>query len=640
VTQYRPFKSVLIANRGEIAKRIVEVVRDASMQAIAVYSDPDWKSPHVWAADKAVHIGPAEPARSYLSPSAIIAAAKNANAEAIHPGYGFLSENATFAQAVIDAGFVWIGPPPSAIQAMANKANAKRLAWKAGLPLIPGYDGEDQNDEKLRAEANRVGYPIMIKAADGGGGRGMRRVDEPADFIDALHAARREALNAFGSDTVILERALDRVRHIEIQILADTHGNFLHLGERDCSVQRRNQKIIEEAPSPFMTPALRERMSDAALRLARAVNYVNAGTVEFLVDSDRNFYFLEMNTRLQVEHPVTERIVHYDLINLQLDIAAGAPLPFTQNEIEFDGHAIELRLCAEDPDDGFRPQSGEVISFYDPGGGRIDAGIEHGTAVPPTYDSLLAKVIAHAPTREEARLKGIELLRNTVVLGVKTNKAYLAEILADPEFSTGSADTSLLGRRPRTVEKPLDSKCAAIAALFLAHGQGNAWRSTGMLRSTILLRHGSEKKTFTVVSDSLDGIRLFTAEFLDDRKYFQAIVRRDGAEARAAVATFDGKIHVDFDGRDAIFEDVTYAPAEPKGASGANIVRAPMAGRIVKVMAEPGAEVAKNQVLVILEAMKMEHELRALANGVVETVAAKPGDQVAIRQTLVTLASG
>jgi geranyl-CoA carboxylase alpha subunit len=634
---YRPFKSVLVANRGEIARRILEVAHDNWIRTIAVYSEADATSSHLGFADDTVSIGPAEARLSYLNPDAILQAAIASRAEAIHPGYGFLSENAEFAQAVLDAGIVWIGPSPESIRSMGDKANAKRIAWKAGVPLIPGYDGEDQNDAKLQSEADRIGYPVMIKAVAGGGGRGMRKVKSAEDFPAALQSARREALSSFGSEKVILERAMENVRHVEIQVFGDSAGNIVHLGDRDCSLQRRNQKVIEEAPSPIMTPALRVQMGEAAVRLAKAVHYVNAGTAEFLVDNDGKFYFLEMNTRIQVEHPVTERIVHFDLIQLQLDIAAGKPLPFQQDNIEFDGHAIELRLCAEDPDDNFKPQSGKIVSFFE-SGGRTDSGFEHGSTVPQEYDSMLAKLIAHAPTREEARLKAIRMAKETIVLGVKTNKSYLVELLSGRNFADGKADTAYAETISRSIVSPLETELAKMAALYLAHAAGKAWRSTGSASSIINLGHQNRKVSFQIKDGRIDDLQFVKAEYVPDRHHTALTLRRGNLNVLAVIALIDNKVHIDdYDGHDAIFEDITYAPAERKDAAGAGAIRAPMAGKIIKIAAEAGTTVAKGDLLVILEAMKMEHELRAATDGIIDNIAIKPGDQVAMRQLLVTV---
>ena len=635
-TAHRPFTSVLIANRGEIAVRIVREAKTHGLRAIAVYSDADKRALHVEEADAAIRIGPPPARDSYLNVEAILAAAKQTNAEAIHPGYGFLSENPDFAQAVIDAGLVWIGPSPAAIRAMGDKGNAKEIARKANVPVIPGYDGEDQSETRLIAEAKKIGWPVLIKAALGGGGRGQRRVTQEADLAEALASAKREALSAFASDRMILEKALDNVRHIEVQVFGDAHGNVIHLGERDCSVQRRNQKIIEEAPALGVSEDLRNRMGTAAVALAKAVNYTNAGTVEYLLDRDGRFYFLEMNTRIQVEHPVTEEVTGTNLIQWQFQVATGEPVPLKQAQVIIDGHAIEARLCLEDPADNFRPQTGTGTFTPFPVASRIDGATNGPVTASGDYDSMLAKVIVKGIDRESARALLLEALDNNTVHGLRSNRNFLKDILADSAFVEGRLDIGWLTRREQYGEDHMHTIHAQLAALALARGNGVHWRSTGKARSLVILRERQADKVFAVENGALGELALTTLH--QDDGEIAAEVAGATEACRHFTANLDGnRIHIHFDGRDALFEDVTYAPAEPKGGAGANAIRAPMAGRIVKVMAEPGQRVAKNDILVILEAMKMEHELRAAADGVVETVTAKPGDQVAIRQTLVTL---
>jgi geranyl-CoA carboxylase alpha subunit len=661
---HRPFKSVLIANRGEIAARIVRDARLAGLKAIAVYSDADKASYPVNEADAAIHIGGAPAADSYLNAPRILAAARATHAEAVHPGYGFLSENADFAQAVLDAGLVWIGPSPTAIRAMGDKGNAKQIATKAGVPVIPGYDGDDQSGTKLLSEARKIGWPVLIKAAMGGGGRGQRRVTQESDFVDALASAKREALSAFASDRVILEKALDNVRHVEVQVFGDTHGNVIHLGERDCSIQRRNQKIIEEAPAPGVSEDLRKRMGEAAVSLARAVNYVNAGTVEFLLGQDGKFYFLEMNTRIQVEHPVTEEVSNLNLIRLQFDVAMGKPIeiyprhairvtgyriggaPLTeepeaegiQDQVRLHGHAIEARLCAEDPADNFAPQTGPIEAIVDGDDVRIDSIEVDGNPASGHYDSMLVKVIAHADTREEARQKLIAGLENVQVVGIRTNRNFLIDVLKRDAVVKGEVDIRWLEREPAYAENNLATPLADIAALWLSGARnGPAWRSTGVARSIVLLRERAHTRRFIVENGRLGDVAFAEITPAKWNETVHVRIARGGGIEDAWLAQNGDRIHIHHLGRDALFDDITYAPAEPKGA-GSNTIRAPMAGRIVKVLAEPGQKVTKNQLLVILEAMKMEHELRAATDGVIETVTAKTGDQVAMRQTLVTLA--
>jgi geranyl-CoA carboxylase alpha subunit len=633
-TPHRPFKSVLIANRGEIAVRIADEAKALELRPIAVYSDADKHALHVEIADAAANIGSAPARDSYLNVERILAAAKETNAEAIHPGYGFLSENPDFAQAVIDAGLVWIGPSPAAIRAMADKGAAKEIARKANVPVIPGYDGDDQSDARLFAEAKKIGWPVLIKAALGGGGRGQRRVTAEADFADALASAKREALSAFASERMILEKALENVRHIEVQVFGDAHGNVIHLGERDCSLQRRNQKVIEEAPAPGVSEKLRAKMGEAAVSLARAVKYTNAGTVEFLLDREGNFYFLEMNTRIQVEHPVTEEVTGTNLIEWQFSVAAGDALPLKQGEVAITGHAIEARLCLEDPGDDFRPQTGKG-RFEQRPDGRCDSGVSVIFEASGHYDSMIAKVIARGEDREEARLNLLLALGDTRVYGIRSNRNFLVGLLESADVRNGGTDIGWLTRNLPVRDSHIQSGSGRIAALCLGYGPGQGWRSTGPSRAIVRLREREAEASFVVEGNAIGSLRV--ERIVRNESWIDAHLRDDGKALIASLDTEGRFVHVVTDDGDALFEDVTYAAAEPKGMAGANIVRAPMAGRIVKVLAEPGAKVEKNQLLVILEAMKMEHELRAGVTGTVESVSVKPGDQVALRQTLVTL---
>jgi geranyl-CoA carboxylase alpha subunit len=468
-------------------------------------------------------------------------------------------------------------------------------------------------------------------------------VTQESDFADALASAKREALSAFASDRMILEKALDNVRHIEVQVFGDAHGNIIHLGERDCSVQRRNQKIIEEAPAPGVSEDLRQRMGAAAVSLAKAVNYTNAGTVEYLLDRDGHFYFLEMNTRIQVEHPVTEEVTGTNLIQWQFAVAKGERLPLKQSEVKITGHAIEARLCAEDPADDFRPQTGKLRFFYltnvsEPHRCRVDAGVALNASIGGDYDSMIAKMIAKGPTRAEARARLILGLSHLSVTGVRTNRAYVHNLLKNEEIAADSVDIGWLDRQPRPSDSNVAGLLGQIAALILAHGEGNDWRSTGTHRRTIRLRERNVEHTHVVENGQTSNTTLVELELRSHGTTFAKVVA-NGERRKATMEEKGGaSLRVELvDGNEALFEDITYAPAEPKGGGGANVIRAPMAGRIIKVTAEPGQTVAKNQVLVILEAMKMEHELKALTDGVVESVSAKAGDQVAIRQTLVTL---
>jgi geranyl-CoA carboxylase alpha subunit len=479
----RPFTSLLIANRGEIAVRITRTARRMGLRVVAVYSDADALAPHVRLADQAMHIGPPAPRDSYLHIGAIVQAALASGAQAVHPGYGFLAENPAFAQAVLDAGLVWVGPPPAAMRAMGDKARARQLMQVAGVPCIPGYDGEDQSDATLRQQAAAIGYPLMVKATAGGGGRGMRLVLAPEALDAALASARAEALAAFGASTLLLERAVPQPRHVEIQVFADTQGHVVHLGERDCSVQRRHQKLIEEAPSPALAGAagqrLRRRMGDMAVAAARAIGYCGAGTIECLLDAQGQFHFMEMNTRLQVEHPVTEALTGYDLVEWQLRVAQGEPLPETSQSrilerFESGGHALEVRLCAEDPAQGFLPQAGTLRAWQPSARVRVDHALEAGADIPPHYDSMVAKFVAHAPDRASARVTLADALAETVALGVRTNQAFLAACLRHPEFAAGSATTAFIaahGDEMLAALAPLPVPAAALA-LYASRARG------------------------------------------------------------------------------------------------------------------------------------------------------------------------
>jgi geranyl-CoA carboxylase alpha subunit len=624
----RPFTRLLVANRGEIGWRVVREALAAGLTPIAVYSDADANSAHVMAAPVRRRIGAAAPASSYLNIPALLEAARVTQAEAVHPGYGFLAENAAFAEAVIAAGMVWIGPPPEAIRAMGDKGAAKRVAREAGVPLIPGYDGEDQSEATLAAEAEKIGWPVMIKAAMGGGGRGMRRVENAADFTAALSSARREAKSAFADDRVILEKAIDGARHVEIQVFGDAEGNVVHLGERDCSVQRRNQKVLEEAPAPGVTSDLRAAMGAAAEKLARAVGYVNAGTVEFLLAPDGQFYFLEMNTRIQVEHPVTELVTGQNLVRLQFDIAMGKPLSFDLDGIGLTGHAIEARLCAEDPDDGFKPQTGTLSIECMPRDVRVDwAGTPD---VSGDYDSMIAKVIAYGETREAAREKLIAALDGLAPLGLRTNRRFLRDVLSESDFQAGGVDTSWLTRRG-IVAPSFDTELATIAAALLAEGAGDGWSSTAARTTPVWLKSAG-------ITQRVDGSgTVLTLEPHGVDRAGQRVVQATLPDGRTALAKIlhEG-VHVAFEGRDALFDDVTYAPAEIGGAASGE-VRSPMAGKIAALKASVGAAVAKGDVVAILESMKMEHEIRAKVGGTIANVATSEGAQVAPNAVLLTI---
>ena len=655
--QIRPFHTVLIANRGEIALRILRTVRRMGYGTVAVYSEADRGAPHVRAADRAVLIGGAAPRDSYLNIAALIEAARRAGADAVHPGYGFLAENADFADAVDAAGLVFIGPSGEAIRAMGNKAQAKRLVMAAGMPCIPGYQGEDQSDAAFARAAGDIGFPVMVKAAAGGGGRGMRLVHEAAALAPALASARSEAAAAFGSGELILERALIAPRHVEIQVLADSHGHVIHLGERDCSVQRRHQKVIEEAPSPAVDAALRARMGEAAVQSARAIGYIGAGTMEFLLARDGSFYFMEMNTRLQVEHAVTEAITGLDLVGWQLRVAAGEPLAIRQSDVRLDGHAIEVRLTAEDVPAGFLPQTGPVLRWRPPTQERdvrVDHSLAEGGAVSPHYDSMIAKLVAHGPTRDEARRKLLRALEHCVLLGLPSNQGFLADCLADAVFAEGQAVHTgfvqerfgeRLGERAapgvRTVAlaafgalagaMPAQAADQAIVASALGPQAARLVLAQGDARWEVRLQAGGAHWQAAVrrLDESADAaiatLALRDARWLDPaRSAFSA--ECDGMLESAVLAQQDEALHLFHAGRAWSFDRVSERKSRAaEGGSGA--VTAPLTGRIVDVAVREGESVQAGQRLLVLEAMKMEHTLTAPVAGVVTEVLAQAGGQ-------------
>jgi geranyl-CoA carboxylase alpha subunit len=650
------FTKILIANRGEIAVRVIRTARELGYRTVAVFSEADADALHVQEADQAVCIGPAAVGESYLVAEKILDAAARTGADAIHPGYGFLSENAAFAAACEQAGIVFVGPPAGAIELMGSKRLSKIAMLAAGVPCIPGYQGEDQSDETLLVKAVDVGYPLMVKASAGGGGRGMRLVFEQSELAEQIRTARSEALSAFGSGELILERAVLEPRHIEIQVFADGHGNVVYLGERDCSIQRRHQKVVEEAPSPFVDEDLRQRMGEAAVEAARSCDYRGAGTVEFLVDAERNFYFLEMNTRLQVEHPVTEMITGQDLVAWQLAVASGKPLPLGQDDIRLNGHAIEVRLYAEDPRQQFMPQTGSIEAWQFPShtGIRVDHGIRRGQAVTPHYDPMLAKVIAWGANREEACRKLASAVQDTRLLGVNNNKLFLQNVLRHPIFCRGEATTAFIEQhfqhdRSMDVASPTARTLAIAAAILEAaadHGELR-WRSSTGARHCFTLRHQGEDYPLDLVSrDGRTTVRCPDQSVmleLSDLRHGSASLLINGLRERVSFAFSETQsgtlLHLDDGSGHWSFEDVTHEAAVAAGVVGSGQLQASMDGAIVAVLVQAGDAVSAGQTLVVLEAMKMEHQLKAGIDGVVETVSAAPGDQVKNRQVLITLAA-
>jgi len=625
------FGKILVANRGEIACRVMRTARRLGYRTVAVFSDADAQAPHVWLADQAVHIGASPAAASYLNVDTLITAARASGADAVHPGYGFLSERADFAQACLDAGLVFIGPPPGAIRAMGDKARAKRRMLEAGVPCAPGYLGEDDSDQRLAAEADKLGLPLLVKAVSGGGGRGMRLVRDFAELPAALAGARREALAAFGDGRLMLERLIDNGRHIEVQVFADAHGHALHLGERDCTAQRRRQKVIEEAPSPVVSPALREAMGRDAVAAALAVGYVGAGTVEFIVDPDLGHFFLEMNTRLQVEHPVTECITGFDLVEWQLRVAAGEPLWLKQDDIRFNGHAIEARLVAEDPYDGWAPQTGRILGWRPQDGAvRIDHGIAEGGEVSPYYDAMVAKFIAHGRDRNDAIRRLVAALEDVPLLGVKTNARFLRDLLRHPQFVQSTLTTTRLDEWMAAGEPllqrptPPDALWRLAAALRARHGGGRPASVSGF--DIELACNGVRRKQRAPV----DGV-----EWLDSAAdHLRA--RIDGVLHRIRHHDDGTTLLLAWDGAVFDFTEPSPYPAR-EDTTDPRRARAPVAGIVGQVLVAPGDLVIAGQPLLCVEAMKMEMWLNAAAAGTVRAVHARTKQPVASGAVLVEL---
>ena len=650
----RTVTRLLIANRGEIARRVIRTARRMGTATVAVYSDADRDALHVQEADTAFALGGTLSADSYLRIDKLLAAAHATRADAVHPGYGFLSENAEFAQAVIDAGLSWVGPPPETIRALGSKSAAKALALKHGVPCLPGYFGADQSDATFTAQAEQLGLPLMVKAVAGGGGRGMRLVTDMAQLLPALHSARSEALAGFGHGDLLMERALLRPRHIEVQIMADTHGHCIHLGERDCSVQRRHQKIIEESPSRAVTPALREQLGQAAIALAQSAGYVGAGTVEFLLDEaqiDKPFYLMEMNTRLQVEHPVTELLTGLDLVEWQLRIARGEPLPLTQADVRLQGHTIEVRLCAED--EHFTPQTGTVQAFTAPDGLRFDHALHAGAVVTPHYDAMLGKLIAHAPTRSEAIDRLHTGLRQTVVLGLPTNRAFLAACLQHPMFRAGEALVPFLAEEADAVRQSLQAtsdahNVAALAVLYASQAPAAAMPSPFTRPVRMGLGLGHDIFSLSLQELGQGQVRLQTGDATH-----LAQVERNGEllhiglngqrwQARAVACRGTGtamRWHVQLQGPESfelwLSDESHSAPSTGTSAQAAQSLRAPFNGKLIALHVQEGQSVQQGDAVLVIESMKLEHTLCAPRDALVHNLSVTVGQQVGPGQVLV-----
>jgi 3-methylcrotonyl-CoA carboxylase alpha subunit len=648
-------KKILIANRGEIAVRIIDTARRLGVKTVAVVSEADRGAPFAVMADEAVEIGPGPATDSYLRIDKIIAAAKSTGADGIHPGYGFLAENADFAEAVGKAGIKFIGPSPDAMRQMGGKAAAKAIAMKAGVPVVPGYQGDQQTARALAKEAKGIGYPIMIKAVAGGGGRGMRLVEREDDLAAALESAQREAQAAFGNSAVLIEKVVVAPRHIEVQVFGDSHGNVVHLFERDCSLQRRNQKVIEEAPAPGMSPDLRAKICTAAVACAKAVRYEGAGTVEFLVEggklsADAPWYFIEMNTRLQVEHPVTESITGLDLVEWQLRVASGERLPLGQDAIKMSGHAIEARLCAEDPSKGFMPATGPIVVFEKPEmeGLRIDAGVEAGSVISPFYDSMIAKLIASAPDRAGAISRLAQALEGTVVAGPKTNASFLHALTVHPAFAAGRMDTGLIARELETLA-PTETDARAIAfgvthLVWHAHDAAEDRRGSNESYSPWSVQDafqlgGSRRQQMMVLVDGIPTKMQVEWGSAGPRVSVPGEMTPNVSEPRNLRVVGSGNpIFVLADMRQIELAWPTFdAGAMDEGSNGSSI-RAPIIGRVAKLFVDKGAAVAKGDRVAVVEAMKMEHVLHAPRDGTIEKIAVQEGEQVVLGAVIAILA--
>lgn len=642
------FSKVLVANRGEIAVRVMQTAKAMGYQTVAVYSDADRNARHVQEADEAVYIGASKVSESYLSIAKIIEACKKTGSDAVHPGYGFLSENTDFAQACIDNQITFIGPTASAIELMGSKRLSKIAMIEAGVPCVPGYEGDRQDLEYLATQAEQIGFPIMVKASAGGGGRGMRLVQQSSQLVEALQTARSEAENAFGSGELILEKAVIAPRHVEIQVFGDTHGNYVYLFERDCSIQRRHQKVVEEAPCPVMTPELRQQMGEAAVAAAKACAYVGAGTVEFLLDTSGEFYFLEMNTRLQVEHPVTELITGLDLVEWQLRVANGEYLPLQQHELSIKGYAIEVRLYAEDPRQDFLPQTGQVLRWKPTilPNVRIDHGMLATDEISPFYDPMVAKVIAYGKTREDAIRLLARAVDDCVLLGVNSNKQFLVNLLRHPIVVAGDTNTAFIQQHFQDDDslhsQVLSLETLAIAAALFSQSKGTAVWQTGLgVPLPLKLKYDDQQIQLQLSSVN----NTFTVQLCDQTVCIEVIEKTDGQLTyfvdgirRRVQYVLDGdQLYLDRDNGNVAIRNVTYAAPEMADVAGDGKIRAPMDGAVINILVNKGDQVMKGQTLLVLEAMKIQQQIRSDVDGVVEDILGQQGQQVKKRQMLFSI---
>ncbi|WP_312970398.1 acetyl/propionyl/methylcrotonyl-CoA carboxylase subunit alpha [Acinetobacter gerneri] len=647
------FSKVLIANRGEIAVRVMKTAKAMGYATVAVYSDADRHARHVQLADEAVHIGASKVSESYLCIDKIIQACQKTGADAVHPGYGFLSENTEFAAACQKNGICFIGPNAHAIELMGSKRLSKIAMLKAGVPCVPGYEGENQEIDFLAEEAKKIGFPIMVKASAGGGGRGMRLVESENDLIDALKTARSEANNAFGSGELILEKAVIAPRHVEIQVFGDTHGNYVYLFERDCSIQRRHQKVVEEAPCPVMTESLRQRMGEAAVQAAKSCQYIGAGTVEFLLDASGEFYFLEMNTRLQVEHPVTEMITGQDLVEWQLRVANGEKLPLQQHELSLNGHAIEVRLYAEDPRQNFLPQTGQVLKWQaaENANVRIDHGMLPQDEISPYYDPMVAKVIAYGKTRDDAIRLLASAVNDCVLLGVNSNKQFLVNLLRHPIVIQGDTNTAFIAEHFQTDAslhlQNISLEHLAVATALFTHSQHkSAYWNTGLSGAFPLKLKVEDQNLLVLAKRDADHVVVETCgqtqsvnilEQSIDQNSDQIIYEIDGVRRKLNYILRDQSLYLDINNGNVCIENTTFAAPEVADIAGDGKIKAPMDGAIIEVMVATGERVQKGQTLLILEAMKIQQQIKADVDGVVEEVIGVAGQQVKKRQVLMSI---